>query len=57
MSKKTFKQKVLKSIDKLPEDASLEEIMLAVYIIKNDEIGISLRKFDKSDEHEILLKG
>jgi hypothetical protein len=57
MSKKTFKQKVLKSIEKLPEDASLEEIMLALYIIKNDEYGISLRKFDKSDEHEILLKG
>lgn len=52
----TLKQKVLESIEKLPQDASLDDIIERIYFIHKIEIG--LKQTDQGDviSHEELLK-
>jgi hypothetical protein len=56
MHKETFKQKVLKSIGNLPQDASLEDVILKIYIIHNDENQLSQGENDNYGEYEDLIR-
>lgn len=52
----TIKQKILEGIEKLPHDASLDDIIERIYFIH--KIEIALKQVDQGDviSHEELLK-
>ena len=52
----TLKQKVLKSIEKLPQDASLDDIMERIYFIHKVEVGLKQSEQGDVVTHEELLK-
>lgn len=56
MADTTLKQKVLDSIEKLPHDASLDEIIERIYFIHKIEIGLKQSKQGDIVEHEEVLK-
>jgi predicted transcriptional regulator len=56
MGKVTLKQKVMDSIDKLPQNASLDEIMERIYFIHKIEVGLKQSKQGDAAEHEVVLK-
>lgn len=55
MSKITLKQKVIDSIDKLPENASLDEIMERIYFIHKIEVGLKQSDHGNVVKHEEVL--
>lgn len=56
MCKVTFKQKVVDRIKSLPTDASLEEMILEIYILTTSEKGSIQREFYQSFNPEDILK-
>lgn len=56
MADTTLKQKVLKSIEKLPKDASLDDIMERIYFIHKVEVGLKQSEQGNVVSHEELLK-
>ncbi len=56
MADTTLKQKVLKSIEKLPKDASLDDIMERIYFIHKVEVGLKQSEQGDVVSHEEVLK-
>lgn len=56
MSESTIKQKVLESIDRLPEDVSMEEIVERIQFIQKIEIGLEQAEKGELISHEEVLK-
>lgn len=57
MAEITLKQKVMDSIEKLPENATLDEIMERIYFIHKIEVGLKQSKQGDVIEHaEVLNK-
>lgn len=57
MAELTLKQRVLESIEKLPQDASLDDIVEQIYFIHKIEVGLSQsRKGDVISHEEVLKK-
>jgi len=55
MAEATLKQKVMDSIDKLPQNATLDEIMERIYFIHKIDVGLKQSKQDDVVEHEEVL--
>ncbi len=55
MAETTLKQKVMDSIDKLPQNATLDEIMEQIYFIHKIEVGLKQSKQGDVVKHEDLL--
>lgn len=56
MSESTIKQKVLESIDRLPEDVSMEEIVERIQFIQKIEIGLEQAENGELISHEEVLE-
>ena len=56
MAEVTLKQKVLESIDKLPQDASLDDIIERIYFIHKIEVGLKQSRKGNVVPHEEVLK-
>lgn len=56
MSETTLKQKVIDSIEKLPQDASLDDIMERIYFIHKIEVGLKQSKQGDVISHKEVLK-
>ena len=56
MTEPTLKQKVLNSIEKLPQNASLDDIIERIYFIHKIEVG--LKQVEQGDvvKHEDVIK-
>lgn len=52
----TIKQKVIDSIKKLPQDASLDDIMEHIYLIHKIEVGLKQSEQGDVVSHEEVLK-
>ncbi|MGM0505846.1 MAG: hypothetical protein ACQER4_01515 [Bacteroidota bacterium] len=52
----TLKQKVIDSIERLPQDASLEDIIERIYFIHKVELGLKQSEQGDVITHEELLK-
>ncbi|WP_340106128.1 hypothetical protein [Rhodohalobacter sp. 8-1] len=52
----TLKQKVIDSIEKLPEDASLDEIMERIYFIHKIEVGLKQSEQGDVISHDEVFK-
>lgn len=52
----TLKQKIVNSLEKLPQDASLDEIMEHIYFIHKVETGLEQSRRDEIIDHEEVLK-
>ncbi|MEX0771745.1 MAG: hypothetical protein WD038_01185 [Balneolales bacterium] len=55
MAETTLKQKVLDSIDKLPQNASLDDIMERIYFIHKIEVGLKQAEQGDLIEHKEVL--
>lgn len=56
MAETTLKQKVLDSIEKLPQDASLDDIIERIYFIHKIEVGLQQSHQGDVVDHEEVLK-
>lgn len=56
MSETTLKQKVLDSIEKLPQDASLDDIIERIYFIHKIDVGLQQSQQGDVVDHEDVLK-
>lgn len=56
MANPTIKQKVLESIEKLPENADIDEIMERVYFIHKIENGLKQSEKGELISHEEVQK-
>ncbi|TVQ10949.1 MAG: hypothetical protein EA364_11435 [Balneolaceae bacterium] len=56
MAETTLKQKVLDSIEKLPQDASLDDIIERIYFIHKIEVGLKQSLQNDVVDHEEVLK-
>jgi predicted transcriptional regulator len=56
MSETTLKQKVMDSIEKLPQDASLDDIIERIYFIHKIEVGLKQSQQGDVIHHEEVLK-
>lgn len=56
MPETTLKQKVIDSIKKLPQDASLDDIMERIYLIHKIEIGLKQSEQEDVISHEEVSK-
>ncbi len=56
MSEISLKQKVIDSLEKLPENASLDDIMERIYFIHKIEVGLNQSEQDDVISHEEVLK-
>lgn len=56
MAEATLKQKVLDSIEKLPQNASLDDIIERIYFIHKIEVGLKQSRQDDVLEHEEVLR-
>lgn len=56
MPEATLKQKVLDSIEKLPQDASLDDIIERIYFIHKIEIDLKQSQQGDVVDHEEVLK-
>jgi predicted transcriptional regulator len=52
----TFKQKIIDSIEKLPQDASLDDIMERIYFIHKIEVGLKQSEQGDVISHDEVLK-
>lgn len=52
----TLKQKVIDSIERLPQDASLDDIIERIYFIHKVEVGLKQSEQGDVITHEELLK-
>ncbi|MDZ7772851.1 MAG: hypothetical protein U5K31_08950 [Balneolaceae bacterium] len=55
MAESTLKQKVLESIEKLPQDASLDDIIERIYFIHKVEVGLKQSEQGDMISHEEVL--
>lgn len=56
MAEITLKQKVMESIDKLPPDASMDEIIERIYFIHKVETGLKQSEEGDLVDHEEVRK-
>ena len=56
MSAPTIKQKVINSIKKLPQDASIDDIMERIYFIHKVEVGLKQSEQEEVVSHVDVLK-
>ena len=56
MSDTSLKQKVIESIEKLPQDASLDDIIERIYFIHKIEVGLKQSSQEDVVSHEEVLK-
>ena len=56
MAETTLKQKVLESIEKLPQDASLDDIIGRIYVIHKIEVGLKQSRQNDVVDHEEVLR-
>jgi predicted transcriptional regulator len=56
MAELTIKQKVLQSIEKLPQDVSIDDIIEHIYFMHKIEIGLKQSEKGELIDHEDLLK-
>lgn len=56
MSAPTLKQKVIDSIKKLPQDASLDDIMERIYFIHKVEVGLKQSEQENVISHGDVMK-
>lgn len=56
MTETTLKQKVLDSIEKLPQDASLDDIIERIYFIHKIEVGLKQSQQGDVIAHEDVLE-
>ena len=56
MPETTLKQKVIDSLEKLPQDATLDDIMERIYLIHKIEVGLKQSEQDDVISHEEVLK-
>lgn len=56
MEEQTLKQKVIQSIEKLPQDVSIDDIIEHIYFIHKIEIGLKQSEGEGLVDHKDLLK-
>lgn len=56
MAETTLKQKVLESIEKLPQDASLDDIIERIYFIHKIEVGLKQSRQNEVVDHDEVLR-
>jgi len=52
----TLKQKIIDSIEKLPQDASLDDIMERIYFIHKIQVGLKQSEQGDVISHDEVLK-